>query len=146
VCGYPTFKGDLYGGAHYSESAAATMTPQGRAIKKAGMDFGDGKSLPFTPCKKGYIPMGNGKRMVACPLHNKARTKRLEKEMGRFRKGEVDLGETYWSKVTGSKSKILKADVTLQSVENEIESSTAKHAKESESAVEDVKKLTTTVF
>jgi hypothetical protein len=121
VCGYPTFKGDLYGGAHYSESAAATMTPQGRAIKKAAMDFGDGKSLPFTPCKKGYIPMVNGKRMVACPLHNKARTKRLEKEKGRFRKGEVDLEETYWSKVTGTESRVLK-----EGTENEIEESTTK--------------------
>jgi hypothetical protein len=121
VCGYPTSKGDLYGGAHYSESAAATMTPQGRAIKKAAMDFGDGKSLPFTPCKKGYIPMVNGKRMVACPLHNKARTKRLEKEKGRFRKGEVDLEETYWSKVTGTESRVLK-----EGTENEIEESTTK--------------------
>ena len=100
------------------------MTPQGRAIKKAGMDFGDGKSLPFTPCKKGYIPMVNGKRMVACPLHNKARTKRLEKEKGQFRKGEVDLEETYWSIVTGTESKDLKEDFTLQSTENEIESTT----------------------
>jgi hypothetical protein len=145
VCGYPTSKGDLYGGAHYSESAAATMTPQGRAIKKAAMDFGDGKSLPFTPCKKGYIPMVNGKRMVACPLHNKARTKRLEKEKDQFRKGEVDLEETYWSKVAGIESKILKEDSTLQSTENGIDSTT-KCAKESESAVEDVKKPTTTVF
>lgn len=97
------------------------MTPQGRAIKRAAIDFGDGKSLPFTPCKKGYSPMANGIQMVACPLHNKARTKRLEKEKGRFRQGEVDLEETYWSKVTGTESKeVLKEDVTLQGTENEI--------------------------
>lgn len=65
--------------------------------------------------------MANGIQMVACPLHNKARTKRLEKEKGRFRQGEVDLEETYWSKVTGTESKeVLKEDVTLQGTENEI--------------------------
>jgi hypothetical protein len=114
------------------------MTPQGKAIKKAALDFGNGKSLPFTPCKKGYAPMANKKRMVACPLHNKARTKRLEKEKGRFRKGEVDLDETYWSQVAGTESKVLKEDLSLQCTENEIEST-------AECAIGS-KKLTTTEF
>jgi hypothetical protein len=75
------------------------MTPQGRAMKKAAVDFGDGKSLPFTPCKKGYIPIVNGKRKVACQLHNSSRERRLEKEAWVFRKGEVNLKTTFWDKV-----------------------------------------------
>jgi hypothetical protein len=57
-----------------------------------------------------------------CPLHNKARTKRLEKENCGFRKGEVDLDETYWCKVTEIESKVLKEAFSLQNTENEIES------------------------
>lgn len=98
VCGYPTSGGDLYGGSHYLESAASTLTPQGRAIKKAAVDFGDTKSLPFTPCKKGYIPIVDGYRKVACQLHNKARERRLERENWKFRKGEVNLECTFWIK------------------------------------------------
>jgi len=56
VCGYPTRNGDLYGGGHYIELSSATLTIQGRAIKEASMKFGDGNTLPFTPCKKGYKP------------------------------------------------------------------------------------------
>jgi len=78
-------------------SSAATMTPQGRAIKQAAVDFGNGQTLPFTPCKKGYIPMVDGERKVACPLHNKAREKRLKKEGGKFRQGEIDLN-CFWTK------------------------------------------------
>jgi hypothetical protein len=78
------------------------MTPQGRAIKQAAIDFGNGQTLPFTPCKKGYIPiLGDGRRVVACPLHNDARKKRLAKEGGKFRKGEVDLN-IFWSKQEAS--------------------------------------------
>jgi hypothetical protein len=102
VCGYPTTSGsgDLYGGGHYIDSSAATMTLQGRAIKQAAIDFGDGKTLPFTPCKKGYIPIINGKEMVACQYHNTKREKRLAKEDGKVRAGEADPEKLFWSKVT----------------------------------------------
>ena len=73
------------------------MTPQGRAIQQASVDFGNGQTLPFTPCKKGYIPLVDGVRKVACPLHNLAREKRLKKENGKFRKGEIDLS-CFWDK------------------------------------------------
>jgi hypothetical protein len=73
------------------------MTPQGRAIKQAALDFGNGQTLPFTPCKKGYIPVVDGERKVACPLHNQAREMRLKKEGGTFRMGEIDL-KCFWSK------------------------------------------------
>jgi hypothetical protein len=41
--------------------------------------FGNGKTLPYTPCKKGYTPfqMTTGERLYACMYHNKARCKRL---------------------------------------------------------------------
>jgi hypothetical protein len=99
VCGYPTSNGDCYGGAHYSQSSAASLTLQGKAIQQAAIDFGDGKTLPFTPCKKGYIPNIGKRQAYACPLHNKARKKRLEKEQGRFRPGEIDLEIIFWSKL-----------------------------------------------
>jgi hypothetical protein len=79
------------------------MTLQGRAIKRASVDFGDGRTLPFTPCKKGYIAvvaLGGGKavRRVACPLHEKARRRRLASEGGCTRKGEADPAVLFWSK------------------------------------------------
>ena len=61
------------------------------------MRFGDGATLPFTPCKKGYKPIIDGKRFYACPLHDKARRKRVQKENGVFRKGEVDLN-IFWQR------------------------------------------------
>jgi hypothetical protein len=82
------------------------MTPQGRAIKQAAIDFGNGQTLPFTPCKKGFIPMVKGRRVVACPFHNEAREKRLAKERGKFRNGEVDLN-IFWSKYEASDADII---------------------------------------
>jgi hypothetical protein len=63
--------------------------------------FGDGATLPFTPCKKGYMPVANGRNMFACSLHNESRHKRVAKEGGIFRKGEVDLND-FWSLVKDS--------------------------------------------
>ena len=34
----------MYGGGHYIISAAADLTPQGRAILEASKKFGDGKT------------------------------------------------------------------------------------------------------
>jgi hypothetical protein len=73
------------------------MTPQGRAIKQAAIDFGNCQTLPFTPCKKGYIPIVDGERNMACPFHNKAREKRFAKDKSEFRPGEVDLN-IFWRK------------------------------------------------
>lgn len=75
----------------YVQLASADMTPQGRAIRDAAVRFGDGSTLPFTPCKKGYIPIIKGKTMYACPLHDKYREKRVKRERGHFRTGEFDL-------------------------------------------------------
>lgn len=86
------------------------MTPQGRAIKQAAVDFGNGQTLPFTPCKKGYIPIVNGQHRVACPLHNEARKARLAKENGEFRKGEVNLQIFWFKQSKDSKDGTLKAE------------------------------------
>ena len=72
------------------------MTVQGRAIKQAAIDFGDGRTLPFTPCKKGYAPVVDGVQKVACSLHEEARRKRLSRESEQRRKGEVDPMATFW--------------------------------------------------
>lgn len=102
VCGYPTAKGDLYGGAMYVASAA--KTPQGCAIQAAAIRFGDGKTLSFTPCKKGFIPINDqDQNMYACPLHHARREKRIKREGGSFRKGEFDLNR-FWS-LGGNESK-----------------------------------------
>lgn len=89
--------GDLYGGAHYLQSSSADMTPQGRAIQEASIRFGNGQTLPFTPCKKGFVPHVAGQRRYACPLHNRARQKRVLAANGRFRPGELNL-ETLWQR------------------------------------------------
>lgn len=86
----------MYGGSHYSQLCSTNMTPQGKAMKDAADRFGDGKTLPFTPCKKGYIPVVNGERKYACPLHNAARKRRVIRDKGRFRDGEVDLNKVFW--------------------------------------------------
>ena len=104
------------------------MTPQGKAIKQAALDFGDGQTLPFTPCKKGYIPVVNGDRKAACPLHNLAREKRLKKEDGNFRKGEVDLN-VFWAKYEckeeeGSSTNKAEQDSQITAEESDIN---AKH-------------------
>jgi hypothetical protein len=61
----PSSGGDLYGGAVYVQSAAANLTPQGRAIAKTSQAFGDGKTMCFAPCKRGYVPIHHktGERM-----------------------------------------------------------------------------------
>lgn len=112
ICGFPTDRGDLYGGAHYITSGSATLlTRQGKAIVEAATKFGDGQTLPFTPCKKGYAPfvnvVGNDddnviecqRRLYACPLHHEARMRRFMRDGGllAFRRGEVDL-TTFWQK------------------------------------------------
>jgi len=102
VCGWPLRSGDMYGGSHYILSAAADMTDQGRAILEAAQKFGDGKTLPFAPCKKYYNPYseingdGSKTRMYACRLHNEQRKKRLKKEGGQWRKGEKHL-DFFWT-------------------------------------------------
>ena len=101
VCGYPTSKGDLYGGSHYMPLASSTMTPQGWAIKEVSIKFGDGRTLPFTPCKKGYIPAVRAEKRYACPLHHKQRLRRVTNEGGVFRTGEMDL-EYFWKEDTDS--------------------------------------------
>ena len=75
------------------------MTPQGRAMQAATLRFGNGATLPFTPCKKGYKPFAGDAKMYACPLHNAERKRRVEKEG--FRKGEVDLN-TFWKRYSRS--------------------------------------------
>eukprot|EP00934_Nitzschia_sp_Nitz4_P002023 Nitzschia sp. Nitz4//scaffold38_size140716//61444//61992//NITZ4_003142-RA/size140716-snap-gene-0.162-mRNA-1//-1//CDS//3329550063//2023//frame0 len=114
-CGILPTKGDLYGGAHYIDSSTATITPQGRAIKQAAIDFGNGQTLPFTPCKKGYIPVVNNARRVACPLHNEAREKRLAREKWVFRKGEVNLNR-FWK---ASKCDAVKSEPEAVSKDHE---------------------------
>jgi len=82
----------------YLESSCASLTAQGRAIKDAAVRFGDGATLPFTPCKKGFIPVStSGERMYACPIHNVKRKKRFVTEKEQFRKGERELYDL-WDK------------------------------------------------
>jgi len=82
-------------------SAAADLTPQGRAILEATRKFGgkDSHSLPFPPCKKYYNPYFKGERMYACRLHNDMRMKRLKKENWEWRPGEKHL-DMFWKEET----------------------------------------------
>mmetsp|Transcript_3282 Transcript_3282/g.4904 ORF Transcript_3282/g.4904 Transcript_3282/m.4904 type:complete len:87 (-) Transcript_3282:583-843(-) len=86
------------------------MTKQGRAIFKASVDFGNGKTLPFMPCKKGYMPRNTktGEFQVACPLHNELRKSRLNKEKNKCRPGEVDVQDVF-----GSKYELMAAEMII---------------------------------
>jgi len=99
----------MYGGSHYIASAAADMTLQGKAIAEAARKFGDGKTLPFPPCKRYYNPYcvedGVKKRMYACRLHHDARKKRVAREKGAWREGEKQL-EDLWLDSNDSCGKI----------------------------------------
>ena len=106
ICGYPISSGgDLYGGAQYIESAAASETlriPQGIAIQNATLLFGNGaRTLPFAPCKRGYVPIckETNERMYACSYHHKKRMERLKSEKWNYRVGEVVLDQ-FWSSLS----------------------------------------------
>mmetsp|Transcript_10842 Transcript_10842/g.19188 ORF Transcript_10842/g.19188 Transcript_10842/m.19188 type:complete len:138 (-) Transcript_10842:154-567(-) len=112
----------MYGGNHYIISAAADLTPQGRAISEAASKFGDGKTLPFLPCKRYFNPHAeNGSRMFACRLHNELRMKRLKKEGGKWRDGEKHLDEFWTDRKEGGENDEVQAmkvndDVETQSI------------------------------
>ena len=115
VCGWPLKNGgDMYGGSHYIKSASADMTDQGRAILETSRKFGDGKTLPFAPCKRYYNPYsevnedGEKTKLYACRLHNEQRKKRLKKEGGQWRKGEKHL-DLFWAENGTDSSKKKKA-------------------------------------
>ena len=100
VCeGLKKQSGDMYGGAHYITSA--DVTAQGKAIHEAAVKFGDGKTLPFAPCKRYYNPWGSDEdgskiRMYGCRLHSDLREKRVRSEG--YRAGEKNL-EEFWGEV-----------------------------------------------
>lgn len=73
------------------------MTKQGRAILQASIDFGNRETLPFMPCKKGYVPYNTktGNFQVACPLHNDLRKARLDRENNECRPGEVNVRKIF---------------------------------------------------
>lgn len=105
-------------------------------MQDAALRFGDGATLPFTPCKKGYQPFAGSKPMYACPLHDKERRKRVQKDSGVFRKGEVDLN-MFW---TASPTKAKSED--SRKVKRAVDSSgTRRHAPD-ESDAENTPKLT----
>mmetsp|Transcript_10735 Transcript_10735/g.23308 ORF Transcript_10735/g.23308 Transcript_10735/m.23308 type:complete len:116 (-) Transcript_10735:1771-2118(-) len=98
----------MYSGNHYIISAAAT--PQGRSISDAASRFGDGKTLPFPPCKRYFNPHAeNGERMYACKLHNGLRMKRLKKEGGKWRTGEKQLNNLWADRKEGGNNSVVQA-------------------------------------
>lgn len=56
-----------------------------------------GKTMPYSPCKRGYIAIVRGEKMYACTLHNESRMKRIRHEGCVFRSGERDLNDL-WNK------------------------------------------------
>ena len=95
-------------------------------MKEASLKFGDGGTLPFTACKKGFRPFLKGTRMFACPFHDKMRRKRLEKEGWEYRKGEVNLG-IFWTEEEQDPRKNDKSEMpTKNSVEDEVSCSRKK--------------------
>merc|ERR1719162_57820 len=81
----------------YSKSSCSELTPQGIAIKDVAVRFGNGKTMPYSPCKRGYIAIVRGEKMYACTLHNESRMKRIRHEGCVFRSGERDLNDL-WNK------------------------------------------------
>ena len=77
ICGFPTQNGDLYGGSMYIQSAAASLTLQGAALREATMIFGEeGEGIAHGTCKYKYQPVKDGVKHVACWQHESARRKR----------------------------------------------------------------------
>ena len=91
-------------------SAAADITPQGKAILEATRKFGgkDSNSLPFPPCKKYYNPYCKEERLYACRLHNDMRMKRLKKENWKWRPGEKHLSDFWTEETPMTKKKKIK--------------------------------------
>ena len=98
----------------------------------AATKFGDGKTLPFTPCKKGYLPFGkvmdhagnNCERVVrkyACSFHDEARQKRLQKDGGLscFRNGELNL-DIFWQSQSPDLMESLDDNTRTHKPENNI--------------------------
>jgi len=85
-------------------------------MQEATVKFGDGTTLPFTPCKKGYRPYHNGKRMYACPLHDKQRQQRVTKDAGCFRNGEVVL-DMFWTD-TSTEGSVISASNDISNNNN----------------------------
>lgn len=84
VCGYPTARGDLYGGSHYLASAqdAAGLQAQATALALARWGEGEvGREVISHPvCKGKYRPWGpNGEQLFGCFRHSAARKKRIER-------------------------------------------------------------------
>ena len=79
----------------YIRSSCATLTPQGIAIQDAAERFGNGETLPFTPCKRGYIPMVRGMQKYACHIHNNKRKARVKRNGDQFKNGEMNLS-LFW--------------------------------------------------
>jgi hypothetical protein len=112
ICGYPLRGGgDLYGGGHYIESSCANLTPQGVAIKQAAMIFGNGATLNYPPCKKGYLPIVKNKRMYACWIHHEKRKQRFEREGRKWRDDEQPLS-IFWSSALDKKDEGIEATIS----------------------------------
>uniref|UniRef100_A0A7R9ZCT4 Uncharacterized protein n=1 Tax=Pseudictyota dubia TaxID=2749911 RepID=A0A7R9ZCT4_9STRA len=137
VCGFPIrHGGDLYGGAMYLQSSTVegrAATPQGRAIRDASQRFGDGKTLPFPPCKRGYIPMVDGKKMYGCHIHSDNRKKRVEANGGVFRLGEKQLSD-FWLGEKGNlgSNKLVKSKVPPKDPQHEQKKAAGKNEESSD--------------
>ena len=62
-------------------------------------DLGTERLFHLLPARRDTFPsLRVEKRMYACPLHDSARRKRIQKDGGSFRKGEVDV-KFFWNKL-----------------------------------------------
>ena len=123
----------------YLPSSCKDLTPQGKAIHQAAVPFGDGQTLPFSPCKRGFIPIVDGERKYAYHLHHEERMRRVNKESEMFRPGEMVLSKFWYRTYSSSHDTVRPCKEEMQK-----EESIAKKAKLSKCEVEKTNTVSST--
>jgi hypothetical protein len=75
------------------------------------MIFGNGATLNYPPCKKGYLPIVKNKRMYACWIHHEKRKQRFEREGRKWRDDEQPLS-IFWSSALDKKDGGIEATIS----------------------------------
>ena len=84
ICGFPTERGDLYGGSMYMCSAQDSRSLQAQAAAAALAQWGEGEAgrevIAHPVCKGKYRPWApNGEQLFGCFRHSAIRKRRIDR-------------------------------------------------------------------